>query len=60
MEQDCQYVAEKLQYDKNSYTFASHFAQNFDQKNDPTTVLWNNQILNPFYGKTYQVDENLD
>ena len=35
MEQDCQYVAEKLQYDKNSYTFASHFAQNFDQKLTP-------------------------
>ena len=35
MEQDCQYVAEKLQYDKNSDTFAGHFAQNFDQKLTP-------------------------
>ena len=35
MEQHFQDVAQKVQYDKNSDTFAAHFAHHFDQKPTP-------------------------
>ena len=35
MKQKYQYVAQKLQYDKKSYTFAAHFAQHFNKKKTP-------------------------
>ena len=47
MEQNIQDVAQKVQHDKNSYTFAAHFAQHLDQKN-PTTVPWNNETRDFF------------
>ena len=36
---------QKVQYNENSVTFAAHFAQHFEKKNDPTTVLWNCEII---------------
>ena len=35
MEQYFQDVSQKVQHDKNSDTFAAHFAQHFDQKPTP-------------------------
>ena len=35
MEQHFQYVAQKVQHNKNSDTFAAHFAQHFDQNRPP-------------------------
>ena len=35
MEQHFQDVAQKLQHNRNSDTFAAHFAQNFEQKTTP-------------------------
>ena len=39
MKQHFQDVTQKVQHDKNSDTFAAHFAQNFDQKPTHNSVV---------------------
>ena len=59
MEQHFQDVAQNIQYEKFKY-LCSSFCSTFRPKTYPTTVSWNNEIINPLYGTPYWDDENLE